>query len=139
MANLTNCRQDHPDARGARQDASWLAEANGDHRNDGPSQVRGNSARSLAFESAASGSTAFTDAMEALDPATDPEAATPDLDSEAAALAEDAPQGEGRVAGLALSTQTSLARRRALEWEQRMKVTAILILRGRAQVLLRPA
>ena len=109
-------------------------------------QVRGNSQRSLTFESAASGSTAFTDALEALDPALDPEAAaaasvprSPASPASAAAQKpanaatseagevmageQDASRGEGGAAAAVLTSPTSMARRRAQEWEQRLKVS----------------
>ena len=101
-----------------------------------------------SFERAGSASTTFTDALDELDPAQDP------ADPEAAQKPREPGAGrrrlrsserntddgcrrphdtpgvvasDGQAGGTArpvLTAQTSLAKRRALEWEQRMKVCA---------------
>ena len=112
-------------------------------------QIRGNSVRSLAFSRNGSASTAFTDALEELDSASEAStplqgaALQPDIppvilgtDEKAAAHVSPAVPASPSAVGAAdgqpgetpqrrLTAQTSLARQRALEWEQRMKVRTL--------------
>ena len=110
-----------------------------------PTQVRGNSSRSLAFDGAGSASTAFTDALEEFDTLPDPDSAAGQTLTAAAAVPADTasdvapaasvaekalePDGQaGKAMRPVLTAQRSNAKQRALEWEQRMKVRSTFFL-----------